>query len=80
MRQTEASFQKKLIKQYEAEGWYVLKVIQCNKPGWPDLMLLKPDQLRLIEVKAADGRLSSIQIYRHAELSLLGFNVETIKP
>jgi Holliday junction resolvase len=80
MRQTEASFQKKLIKQYEAEGWYVLKVIQCNKPGWPDLMLLKPDQLKLVEVKAADGRLSSIQTYRHAELSLLGFNVETIKP
>ena len=54
MRQTEASFQKKLIKQYEADGWY--------------------------EVKAADGRLSSIQTYRHAELQMLGFTVETIKP
>jgi hypothetical protein len=43
-------------------------------------MLLKPDELKLVEVKAADGRLSQIQTYRHAELSLLGFNVETIKP
>jgi hypothetical protein len=43
-------------------------------------MLLKPDELKLVEVKAADGRLSQIQTYRHAELFLLGFNVETIKP
>jgi hypothetical protein len=43
-------------------------------------MLLKPDELKLVEVKAADGRLSSIQTYRHAELEMLGFNVQTIKP
>jgi hypothetical protein len=43
-------------------------------------MLLKPDELRLVEVKAADGRVSSIQAYRHSELQMLGFNVEIIKP
>ena len=80
MRQTEASFQKKLIKQYEADGWYVLKVIQCNKPGWPDLMLLKPDQLKLVEFKSADFSLSSIQTYRHADLQMLVFKIQTIKP
>ncbi len=80
MRQTEATFQRKLIKQYEADGWYVLKIIQCNKPGWPDLLLIKGDQYRLIEVKAADGRVSPIQKYRHAELQLLGIPVAIIKP
>jgi hypothetical protein len=43
-------------------------------------MLLKPDQLKLVEVKAADGRLSQIQTYRHAELEMLGFDVAVIKP
>ena len=80
MRQTDAAFQRKLIKQYEADGWYVLKVIQCNKPGWPDLLLLKNGQYRLIEVKAADGRISPIQTYRHAELQKLGIHVDVIKP
>jgi Holliday junction resolvase len=80
MRQTEAAFQRKLIKQYEADGWYVLKIIQSNKPGWPDLLLLKSNQYRLIEVKTTDGRISPIQTYRHAELQKLGIPVHVIKP
>jgi hypothetical protein len=43
-------------------------------------VLMKPDQIRFVEVKSASGRLSKIQTYRHAELEMLGFNVETIKP
>ncbi len=77
---TEAAFQSKLIKTYEADGWYVVKLIQCNKAGMPDLMLLKDKEVRFVEVKAAKGKLSAVQEYRHAELRARGFNVETIKP
>jgi Holliday junction resolvase len=77
---TEQDFQTKLIKTYEADGWYVVKLIQCNKAGMPDLMLLKDKEVRFVEVKAAKGKLSAVQEYRHAELRARGFNVETIKP
>jgi hypothetical protein len=77
---TEQDFQAKLIKQYEAQGWYVVKLIQCNKTGMPDLILTKPDEVRWVEVKAPKGRLSAVQEYRHAELRAKGFTVETVKP
>jgi Holliday junction resolvase-like predicted endonuclease len=77
---TEQDFQTKLIKTYEAQGYYVVKLIQCNKAGMPDLMLLKDKEVRFVEVKAPKGRLSPVQEYRHAELRARGFNVETVKP
>ena len=77
---TEAAFQTKLIKTYEADGWYVVKLIQCNKTGMPDLILVKPNEVKWVEVKSAKGRLSPVQEYRHAELSAKGFTVETVKP
>ena len=77
---TESALQAKLIKKYEAEGWYVIKLIQTNKSGLPDLLLLKPSDVRMVEVKRPKGRLSKVQEYRHEELRSLGFSVETIKP
>ena len=75
MARTEASYQATLIKRYEQQGWFVLKLIQTNKPGIPDLVLMKPDQIRFVEVKSASGRLSKIQEYRHEQLRMAGFDV-----
>ena len=77
---TEQDFQAKLIKTYEAQGWYVVKLIQCNKAGMPDLILTKPNEVKWVEVKSAKGKLSPVQEYRHQELRARGFTVETIKP
>jgi len=78
---SEASFQAALIKRYEREGWYVLRVIKASVAGIPDLVLMKPDQPPVfVEVKRDGGRLSPVQAYRHAELRSLGFQVETIAP
>ena len=77
---SESSYQKKLIKQFESEGYLVLKLIQVQKAGYPDLLLLKPNgEIRFVEVKAKRGRLSKIQKYRIDELKRLGFNVEVAK-
>ena len=74
---SESSYQKKLIKQFESEGYLVLKLIQVQKAGYPDLLLLKPNgEIRFVEVKAKRGRLSKIQKYRIDELKRLGFDVE----
>ena len=76
---TESKWQSTLIKRYEREGWYVIKLIQANRSGLPDLLLLKPSEVKFVEVKAATGKTSKVQDYRIAELRSLGFNVEICK-
>ena len=75
----ESTYQSKLIKRYEKEGWTVIKLIMSNKAGFPDLILCKPDQVKFVEVKAKGGRLSKIQEYRIEELRSKGFEVEIKK-
>lgn len=75
---TEAQYQSRLIKKYEAEGFYVIKLIQANRSGLPDLLCLKPDKVLFIEVKGPKGRLSKVQEYRIAELQGRGFDVQVL--
>ena len=49
--------------------------MQLNKAGYPDLLCLKPDEVKFIEVKGPKGRLSKVQEYRIAELKAAGFDV-----
>ena len=71
---SEASYQKKLIKELEAEGYYVLKLIKTNKNGIPDLVALKPNDVKFIEVKGRLTKVSELQKYIIKELKKLGFN------
>ena len=71
---SEATYQKKLIKELEADGYYVLKLIKTNKNGIPDLVALKPDDVKFIEVKGKLTKVSELQKYRIKELKKLGFN------
>ena len=71
---SESQYQKKLIKELEAEGYYVLKLIKTNKNGIPDIVALKPDDVKFIEVKGAKTPVSKLQEYRIKELKKLGFN------
>ncbi len=74
---TEGQIQSKKIKQLEAEGYYVLKLMKTNKNGIPDLIALKPNRPALfIEVKTPVGKLSRLQEYRLTELQRLGFDIE----
>jgi len=58
----------------EADGFYVLKLIKTNKNGIPDLLALKPNEVKFIEVKGERGIVSKLQKYRIEELIKLGFN------
>lgn len=71
---SESKHQSKLIKQLEAEGFYVLKLIRTNKSGIPDIVALKPNYVRFIEVKGVKTPVSELQKYRINELKKLGFN------
>ena len=71
---SEAKFQSRLILKYEKKGYYVIKLIQTNKNGIPDLLLLKDKVIPLfIEVKGKKGVVSELQKYRMKELTKAKF-------
>jgi Holliday junction resolvase-like predicted endonuclease len=77
---TEQRIQSKRIKQLEAKGYYVLKLIKTNKNGIPDLLALRSDgSIIFSEVKTKTGRLSKLQDYRIKELSDHGFQTEVFR-
>lgn len=73
----ENKIQSKIIKRYEADGYFVLKLIKTNKNGIPDLLLFKDGECFFIEVKRPNvGKLSEIQKYRISELEKFGIKTE----
>lgn len=75
---TETQIQAKIIARYEKDGYMVVKLIQTNKNGICDLLLLKDGIASFIEVKTETGRLSELQKYRIKQLEEKGFKVEVV--
>ena len=75
-RLTEQAIQKKIITQLEKQGYFVLKLIKCNKNGYPDLIAVKENETIFIEVKRPDGVLSELQKVRIKELRGRCINVK----
>jgi Holliday junction resolvase len=77
----ESKIQRKKIKQLEEEGYYVIKLINTNKPGIPDLIAIpKNSDVLFIEVKGPKGKTSPLQDWRLEELENHGIKVEIHKP
>jgi Holliday junction resolvase len=71
----ESEYQRMVIKRYESEGWYCIKIIKSNKNGIPDLLMLKNGEALFIEVKGKNTPLEPLQKYRKEELEKHGFKV-----
>lgn len=77
---TEQQIQSKRIKQLEAEGYYVIKIIKANKNGLPDILALHPTKgILFCEVKTEKGVLSELQKFRLKELQQYGFDVQVLR-
>jgi Holliday junction resolvase len=77
----ESTYQRKLKKHFEGNGWLVIKIIRATVNGYPDLMLLHPLRPTIfIEVKDEKGILSKVQEYRIKELQAKGFIAIVTKP
>ena len=71
----ESKYQKKIIDQWRADGWWVVNTIKTNINGCPDLILLKENEPpTFIECKTPTGKLSEIQRHRLNDLTNRGFN------
>jgi len=78
---TEQQIQTKKIKELEAQGYYVIKLIVTNRPGIPDLLAIPKDaDVLFVEVKAANGKVSKLQEFRMRELNDHGIKTEIHKP
>jgi len=77
---TEQRIQGKRIKELEAEGYYVIKLIKTNKNGIPDLIAVHPKgKIIFSEIKKEGGKLSELQKYRLKELEKHGFRTEVYR-
>jgi hypothetical protein len=77
----ESQIQSKKIKELEAQGYYVIKLIKTNRNGIPDLLAIPPNSdVEFFEVKGPTGKLSSLQEYRIKELTKHGIKAEVYKP
>ena len=77
---TEQQIQSKLIKELEAQGYYVIKLIKTNKNGIPDILAIPRDSdARFFEVKTIIGKVSALQEYRHKEIRDHGIYVEVYR-
>ena len=74
---TEQQIQSKRIKQLEAEGYYVIKLIKTIKNGIPDIIAIpKHVDVLFSEVKTPKGKVSKLQEYRLKELKDHGCRTE----
>jgi Holliday junction resolvase len=70
----ESKIQAKIIKKLEAEGYFVIKLIKTNKNGIPDLLAVKGNECKFVEVKTPTGKLSELQKLRIEQLKKLGID------
>jgi len=77
----ESQIQSKKIKELEAQGYYVIKLIKTNKNGIPDIIAIpKNSDVLFFEVKGPTGKLSPLQDWRLKELTEHGVKAEVYKP
>jgi Holliday junction resolvase len=76
----EQQIQSKKIKELEAQGYYVIKLIKTNKNGIPDLVAIPRDSdVLFIEVKAGNNKTSKLQDFRIKELNQHGIKTEVYR-
>lgn len=71
----ESEIQSRIIRQLENAGWYVVKLIQTNKNGIPDLIATQKGVAVFIEVKRPGKEPDPLQKFRHKEIRKNGTEI-----
>lgn len=74
----ESKLQARIINDLELHGWEVVKIIRCNKSGWPDVQAYKNNIAVFIECKDINKEAKPLQLFRHNKLRKQGFIVAVI--
>lgn len=71
----EQDIQRRIIKALERRGAYVVKIIQANRAGIPDVLVAMPEfggQLWGVEVKRPGQKPSALQVYNLEKINSAG--------
>lgn len=68
----ESYIQSQIIVKLESWGWMVVKLIQTNTNGIPDLMAMKDGKTIFIEVKREGEQPAPLQKHRLNQINLHG--------
>ena len=68
----ESQLQSKIIERLKSHGWYVVKLIQTNVNGIPDLMAIRKGNVIFLEVKREGEELKPLQEHRIKQLNEAG--------
>ena len=74
----ESTIEKAVTQYAKARGWLSYKWLSFNQRGLPDRLFFKDGQLRIIEFKRPEGKLTALQSYVHQQLHNQGFPVHVI--
>lgn len=59
-------------------GWFVVKLINCSKPGMPDLLCIKDGKVIFFEVKYANGKPTKLQLHTIETLRNAGVEAHVV--
>lgn len=79
---SEARWQRQVLTLARLHGWWTYHVQDSRRsaPGWPDLVLLRPPSVLLVELKTDHGRLSAAQRQVLDALATCGLEVHVWRP
>lgn len=79
---TEAQFQRQVLDLASFTGWRHYHTLRSkgSDPGWPDLVLCRPPELLIVELKRESGRLTDPQREWLQLLEMCGVQVHVWKP
>jgi Holliday junction resolvase len=76
MAELEAVTQTRIIKRFRKLGYKVYRLRATDKPGTPDLLIMKESRAFFIEVKRVGEKPTPLQLHEHADLLKHGFRTE----
>ena len=75
----ESELQKKIKDRLIKNGWSVIKLIQTNMNGIPDLMCIRKGRVMFLEVKTEKGIVAPLQEKRIEELNKHGVFAKVVR-
>jgi len=75
----ESQLQTKIRNRHEASQWLVIKLIQTNRNGIPDLMCIKGGRVMFLEIKTPEGVVSELQEHMLAKLNACGCHARVVR-
>lgn len=79
---TEKEWQALIVEHARLHGWsgYHQFDSRRSQPGWPDLVLVRPPELLMVELKSASGKLTPEQADTLTSLAACGVETAIWRP